>query len=144
MPLADFDILMNGFSIGQTSPYCGRVVSGMGLGPTRSRVYPNPGADGVKFGREYRDGKTITLEGSIHEEDCGGGSTPISLLLELEEQWNWSGRMVPQATVDLTMKWPGISEYSLAGRPDLFDYNVVHLGQQNLILWSATFNTANP
>lgn len=143
MPLADFDILMNGFSIGQTSIYCGRIVSGLGLGPVRPRVYPNPGEDGITFGREFRNGKTIMLEGSIHAEECESGVTPMGLLFDLEEEWNWSGRTEPKATVDLTLKWPGIEEYSLAGRPDLFDYDVVKLGQE-LILWSATFNTVSP
>jgi hypothetical protein len=141
--LADFDIVMNGFSIGQTSVYCGRIVSGMGLGPIRSKVYSNPGADGVKFGREYRDGKTLVFEGSIHAEDCEGEDTPMGLLLDLEEAWDWSGRTTPQATVDLTLKWPGVSEYTLAGRPGLFDYDVVRLGQE-IILWSATFSTVTP
>lgn len=143
MPLADFDIHMNGVSIGQTSIYCGRIVSGMGLGPARPRVYPNPGADGVTFGREFRNGKTIMFEGSIHAEECEGGDSPMSLLLDLEAEWDWSGRTDPKATVDLTLKWPGVAEYTLAGRPDLFDYDVVRLGQE-IILWSATFNTVLP
>lgn len=143
MPLADFEIVMNGLSVGQNSPYCGRIVSGMGLGPTRARIYQNPGADGVKFGREFRDGKTLVLEGSIHEEDCAGEVTPMGLALALEAAWNWQGRKTPQATVNLSLKWPGVAEYSLAGRPDLFDYDVVRLGQE-IILWSATFNAATP
>lgn len=144
MPLADFDILMNGFSIGQTSDYCGRIVSGLGLGPVRARTYPNPGEDGITFGREFRNGKTIMFEGSIHAETCGSDITPMGLLLDLEEEWNWSGRSAPKATVDLTLKWPGVAEYDLEGRPDLFDYDVSFLGQQGLILWSGTFNTVLP
>lgn len=144
MPLADFDILMNGVSIGQTSIYCGRIVSGLGLGTVRSRQYPNPGEDGITFGREFRNGKVIMFEGSIHGDQCESDTSPMSLVLELESEWNWSGRTDPKATVDLTLKWPGVAEYDLEGRPDLFDYDVVRLGQQDLILWSATFNTVMP
>lgn len=143
MPLADFEIVMNGISIGQNSLYCGRVVSGLGLGPVRTRIYPTPGADGVKFGREYRDGKTITLEGSVNSDSCAGEASPMTLILALDAQWNWSGRKTPLATVNLTLKWPGVLEYSIAGRPDVFDYDVVHLGNE-IILWSATFNAATP
>lgn len=143
MPLADFEITMNGVHIGQNSVYCGRVVSGMGLGPVRERIYSNPGEDGITFGREFRNGKIITFEGSIHADECGSDLTPMALLLDLEDEWNWSGRTTPKATVDLVLKWPGVDEYTLEGRPGLFDYDVVRLGQE-LILWSGTFNTVSP
>lgn len=143
MPLADYQHSIDGFVFGAGTACQIDRVTGLGLGPKETRVFRNPGADGVAFGREYRNGKNIVYEGHI-QINTGTATERASAALNAVEalQAAWDNpviRTTPRATSTLRIKWPGRAEKVIPGRPGSFDWDPQAVAQGR-ILWSATFD----
>lgn len=136
-------------TLGPDTDYQIIAVSGRGLGPLRSRQYARAGADGISFGREYRDGRTFTFEGTlrgttISEEGCWSDLTTAEaweLILALEAAWDMPTIRQQSRTVGwLYEKVPGEADDRVfTGRPDRFDYDTTNI-YRGVVMWVATFN----
>lgn len=143
MALLDWQYSLGGVTFGTGTVYKVENITGLGLGPKRSRIYEIPGGDGVEFGREYRNGKLITFEGSIAlPQDPAGAFTAA---LTLEGAWDGigagTGRVQPRTTRELRLKFPGQLERVILGRSNRFDYDIAK-AKFGHILWQATFEAA--
>lgn len=145
MTLADFQYSIGGVVMGPGTIYRLSNVAGFGLGPKRGKVFANPGADGVLWGREYRDGNTITFEGRIRcLDEADPPAAAYAGLIALRAAFSGDAiRQGPRTTQLLGFKMPGQPERSVAGRPDAFDPDLGQLGI-GLVTFSATFVTAAP
>lgn len=144
MALLDYQYSIDGYVFGEGTNLIVDNITGLGLGPKRSKFFANPGADGVTFGREYRDGKTITIEG--HTKHGLTAAAALDAIEALEAKWDGIGavatnRRQPRTTKELKIKWPGRVDRTILGRPNRFDYDPQMLAQGR-ILWSATFEAA--
>lgn len=141
MPLADFQWSLAGVAMGPGTVYRLSNVTGLGLGPKRAKVFQTPGEDSVKWGREYRDGNTITFEGEIR---CDGDPAAAwTALIAIRAAFAGATRTSPLTTQALTFKPPGQAEATVQGRPDRFDPDLAKLGIGR-IPFSATFVAAAP
>lgn len=141
MPLADFQWSLGGVVFGPGTVYRLSSVAGLGLGSKRAKVFEVPGADGVEWGREYRNGPTITFEGEIR---CDGDpAAAYAAMVALRAVWTGATRTSPRTTQPLTVKMPGQAEATIAGRPEMFDPVLAQLGIGR-IPFSATFVAAAP
>lgn len=141
MALQEFQFSLGGVTFGRGTVYRISRITGMGLGPKRERVFENAGADGAKWGREYRNGPTITWEGEIR---CDGDPAAAwTALVALRTAFSGATRTTPQSTESLGIRMPGQAEGTIAGRPDRFDPDLATLGIGR-IPFSATFVAAGP
>lgn len=144
MATSEFQFALNGVTFGRGTNVHITNVTGFGLGPKRVKVFSNPGEDGQQWGREYRDGSTITFEGEIR---CDGDpATAWSVMVSLRTAFDGGGtggRTGTKTTQALTMTPPGGTEITIPGRPDKFDPALATLGIGR-IQFSATFDTAGP
>lgn len=134
--------------LGVDTDYPVMAVSGRGLGPLRSRQYAKAGSDGIVFGREYRDGRTFTIEGTLigQTEDEDGCLSDLTeeeawtLILALEAAWDVPERQEPRSVVYLLEKVAGEADDRVyAGRPDRFDYDTSNI-YRGVVTWVGTFN----
>lgn len=104
-----------------------------------------PRQDGIRFGQDYRRGKTITFQLQIK----GAGSTNVAasascraMLAALELAWRGDGvRLIPGAMASLTVRVAG-AERRVYGRPRKYAPNLANiaLGEATAV---ATFDTAD-
>ena len=141
MATSEFQFALNGVTFGRGTNVHITNVTGFGLGPKLVKVFSNPGEDGQQWGREYRDGTTITFEGEIR---CDGDPAAAwSAMVALRTAFDGGTRTSPKTTQVLTMTPPGGTEITIPGRPDKFDPALASLGIGR-IPFSATFDTAGP
>lgn len=145
MALLDFQYELGGVVLGTDTEYPLSEVTGLGLAPKRPKRYQIPGADGVEWGREYRDGNLLTFEGIV---TCPGDPAAAwaarRALLEAFSGGTGAGsRFRPRTTVVLSAKWPGQAVVEIPGRPDRCDVSLAQL-VLGLIPFTATFEAAGP
>lgn len=141
MALSDFQFSLAGVTFGRGTVYHVQNVTGLGLGAKRGKVFANPGADGVKWGREYRDGNTITWEAEIR---CDGDPAAAwAAMKTIRTAFAGVGRTSPQTTQPLVIRMPGDVEVTIQGRPDQFDPALSQLGIGR-IPFNATFVADTP
>jgi hypothetical protein len=143
--LTDCEFSLGGVTFGGKTVYAISSVSGFGLGGKREKVFQVPGADGVEWGREYRNGPTITFEGVIecHRDPAAAYAAMLTLRAAFDGKGTGS-RVTPRTTKLLGLKWPGQAEMTIAGRPDRFDPVIADDFALGLIPFSATFIAAAP
>lgn len=140
MPLQDFQWSLAGVVFGPGTVIHLSNVTGLGLGSKRAKVFANPGADGRAWGREYRDGPTLTFEGEIR---CDGDPAAAwATLVALRTAFDGTTRTDARSTQSLNAKMPGRAEVAIPGRPDKFDPSLTRLGIGR-ITFSATFDAAS-
>lgn len=143
MAVAEWQAQINGLLIGRGTIYRLEDVRGLGLGDKRSRRYPKPGEDGLEWGREWRDGPVLTLEGKVRTP--GDPAAAWAGFMALRDAFNMiggGGRRLPRTTTDLILTFPGSGELTIPGRPDRFDANTLTQLAQGFIPWTGTFECA--
>lgn len=141
MALADFQFSLGGVVFGTGTIYLIEDVTGLGLGDKREKVFANPGADGVAWGREYRNGPTITFTGQVVCERDPAAA--YSGMLALRSAFDGSNRTGTKTSQVLGIKMPGQVEGAIAGRPGRFDPVMSQLAI-GIIPFAATFVAAGP
>ena len=115
MPLSEYQFQVGAVVMGTGTVYFIDDVQGFGLGEKRDRRHEIPGADGAVWGREYRQGPTVTFEGVILCEQAP--SAAYTALQALRTAFDGSGRTSPRTTEALKYRWPGQAEQTVQGRP---------------------------
>lgn len=135
--MLDYQVTLGGLTLGTGTVYPLEDITGMGLGDKRTRIYPVAGGDGVDFGREWRDGPIVTLEGLV--ETPGDPAACWAAFLALRSAFDGSSRTTPKATQPLGFRFPGTADVTIEGRPDRFAPVTLSQLVLGLIPWTGTF-----
>ena len=113
--LLDWQVSLNSLVMGAGTPY--HVIAfDPGKPDVRAADVDMPGADGIRFGRDYLGGTLVTLE--ILIDGNGDPGTALDSLSALRKAWNSSAtRFSPGAVDVLTYQMPGHGNRRIYGRP---------------------------
>lgn len=117
--LPDLAYELDGFLFGTDSQY---IVTNVEYGSTEivSNDTPLPRADGIRFGRDYRNNRVITFDIAINQSPHENGDLVLTLLSQLETAWLANGvRGVPGAVSSLRLSRNGRTR-RVFGRPRRF------------------------
>lgn len=133
MPLLNFQHQVGGLLMGPGTVYRLENVDGFGLGEKRERKYPVAGTGSTRWGREWRDGPTITFEGAVHTpgnpEACGAAMEAML------DAWQAAvDQSQPKLKANWTWKLPGMAERTNTGRP-----NICRIATNQIVLGRAVF-----
>ncbi|GAA2141620.1 hypothetical protein GCM10009760_25980 [Kitasatospora kazusensis] len=109
--LRDFQLSVNGVTLGPGTPYLVHAVEGLGLPEVRHTDAQRAGTDGNWYGVDAIDGRTLTLSVTVVGADPASARAAYDTLMGA---W-WLPPGVPYLTLNL--KLPGREENIIGGRP---------------------------
>jgi hypothetical protein len=142
--LQDLEFELGGVVFGgdETTIYPVSRFEGLGSAPLRTVEYENPREDGRSFGREYRGGRELTIEGGV--KTPGDAVAAWEGQGALAEVFDGAASRGETRTVQpLRFRRPGKPTRVVYGRPDKFDPDVTQ-AVIGWVPWSATFRCSDP